>query len=341
MGYEDEQFGYKLWDQENIKIIKHKDVIFYKDQAGVDVENAEKSRQDDSVIDLTLVLPQVQQATRDEGEEHGEDDVDGISHVGDSDDELEQNVPQQGEQHHQEEIVESQANRPDREHRLSSRYPTFEYILLIEEGERETFQEVQTHKDNKLWFKAMQEEMSSLQKYDNYELVNLPKDRKALKNKWVLKLIKDGNDNLLKYKARLVVKGFRQKQGIDFDEIFSPVVKLTSIQVVLGLVASMNLEIEQLDVKIAFLNGDLEEEIYMLQSEGFEVKGKQHMVCRLKKILYGLKQAPRHWHKKFDSFMMNHGYQKKVADHCVYIRKFLDDKLIILLLYANDMLIVG
>ena len=89
------------------------------------------------------------------------------------------------------------------------------------------------------------------------------------------------------------MKGFRQKKGIDFEEIFSPVVKMSSIIVALGLAASMNLEIEQLDVKTAFLHGDLEEEIYMDQPEGFEVKGKENLVCRLKKSLYELKQAPR------------------------------------------------
>ncbi|KAK3008401.1 hypothetical protein RJ639_013931 [Escallonia herrerae] len=108
----------------------------------------------------------------------------------------------------------------------------------------------------------------------------------------VFKLKKDG-EKQLKYKARLVVKGFGLKQGINFDQIFSPVVKITSIQVVLGFVASMDLELEQLDVKTAFFHGDSEEETYMHQPEGFEVKGKEHMICKLKKSLYGLKQAPR------------------------------------------------
>ena len=90
-----------------------------------------------------------------------------------------------------------------------------------------------------------------------------------------------------------MVKGFDQKESIDFTEIFSPVVKMTSIRVVLAMAAWMDLEIEQLDVKTAFLHGELEEEIYMKQPEGFEVKGKEHMVCRLKKSLYSLKQAPR------------------------------------------------
>ena len=150
----------------------------------------------------------------------------------------------------------------------------------------------------------MREEMNSLWKNDTYELTKLPKGRKALKNKWVFKL-KSDDEKLLKYKTRLVVKGFGQNQGIDFDEIFSLVVKMCSISVILGLTASMNLELEQLVVKIAFLHGDLDEEIIMEQPEGFKVKGKENMVCKLKKSLYGLKQASRQWYKKFDSFMMS------------------------------------
>ena len=138
-----------------------------------------------------------------------------------------------------------------------------------------------------------------------------------------------------------MVKGFSQKQGIDFDVIFSPVVKMSSIWVVLGLVASLDLRLEQLDVKTAFLHGDLKEEIYMDKLEGFKVKGKEHMVCKLKKSLYGLKQAARQWYKKFDSFIVGHEYTRTNADHCVYIRKFPNGKFVILLLYVDDMLIVG
>ena len=103
----------------------------------------------------------------------------------------------------------------------------------------------------------------------------------------------ENNGSQLRYKARLVVKRFNQKKGIDFEEIFSPVVKMSSIHVALSLAACLNLEVEQLDVKTAFLHGDFEEEIYMQQPEEFEVKGKENLVCKLKKSLYGLKQAPR------------------------------------------------
>ena len=98
------------------------------------------------------------------------------------------------------------------------------------------------------------------------------------------------------------MKGFQQRQGIDFTEIFSPVVNMTTINIILSIVAIKNLHMEQLDVKITFLHGDLEEEIFMAQPKGFEVQGKENLVCKLHKSLYRLKQTPRQWYKKFNEF---------------------------------------
>ena len=138
-----------------------------------------------------------------------------------------------------------------------------------------------------------------------------------------------------------MVKGFEQKKGIDYDEIFSPVVKMTSIRAILSLVATENLFLEQLDVKTAFLHGDLEEDIYMHQPEGFEVKGKEGYVCKLKKSLYGLKQAPRQWYHKFDTFMITNEFVRCQSDHCVYVKKTTNGNYVILLLYVDDMLVAG
>ena len=142
--------------------------------------------------------------------------------------------------------------------------------------------------------------MKSLGENHTYDLIELPQGKRPLKNKWVYRLKSEENNSQPRYKARLVVKGFSQKKGVDYDEIFSPVVKMSSIRVILGIAASLNLEIEQLNVKTKFLHGDLEEEIYMEQPEGFTVNGNEHLVCKLKKSLYGLKQAPRQCYKKFD-----------------------------------------
>jgi len=140
----------------------------------------------------------------------------------------------------------------------------------------------------------MQEEIESLQKNRTWELCELPKGRRALTAKWIYKR-KEGIPGFedARWKMPLVVHGCNQKEGIDYNEAFSPVVRHTSIRVLLAFVALFDLELEQFDVKIAFLHGELEEEIYMKQPEGFVFPEKEQLVCRMKNSLYGLKQAPR------------------------------------------------
>ncbi|MCO5600068.1 hypothetical protein L7F22_054176 [Adiantum nelumboides] len=186
----------------------------------------------------------------------------------------------------------------------------------------------------------MKSEMDSLHKNGTWDLVSLPKGKNALPCKWVYKLkVVLGDDNR-KYKARLVAKGFKQEHGIDFDEIFSSVVKMTTLRMVLGLVANKDMELVQMDVKTAFLHGDLHEDIYMEQLVGHAFKGKEHL-CKLKKSLYGLKQAPREWYRKFDTFMRSQGYMRTETDHCLYTKRMADGSLQILILYVDDMLIAG
>jgi hypothetical protein len=119
------------------------------------------------------------------------------------------------------------------------------------------------------------------------------------------------------------VKGFEQREDVDFNELFSPIVRHTSIRVMLAIVALFDLGLEQLDVKTAFLHGDLDEEIYMTQA------------------LYGLKQAPRQLYKRFDSFMLAHGYSRSNYDHCIYLKQFPNGSFVYLLLYVDDMLIAS
>ncbi|KAL9274475.1 Retrovirus-related Pol polyprotein from transposon TNT 1-94-like protein, partial [Drosera capensis] len=136
------------------------------------------------------------------------------------------------------------------------------------------------------------------------------------------------------------MKGFEQKRGIDYNEIFSHVVKMTTIRLVLSIVTAEDLHLEQLDIKTAFLHGDLDEDIYMVQPEGYQIAGKENLVCKLTKNLYGLKQAPRQWYLKFGNFMSRSGYKKSDLDPCCYWRHF-GSSYIILLLYIDDMLVAG
>lgn len=142
-------------------------------------------------------------------------------------------------------------------------------------------------------------------------------------------------------KAQLVVKGFTQREGIDYEEIFSPVVKHTSIRVLLSLTEAYDLELEQLDVKTAFLHGDLYETIYMHQPPSYVIQGQENKVCLLKKSLYGLKQSPRQWYLKFDSFITSCGFSRSKMDHCVYMKHLENKHPIYLLLYVDDMLLAS
>jgi len=155
----------------------------------------------------------------------------------------------------------------------------------------------------------MAEEMSSLYKNDTWELTEGPKGKKAIGYKWVYAK-KQGSlkDDIVRYKVRLAAKGCAQQEGIDYNEVFSPVVKHSSIRILLALVAQYELDLDQLDIKTAFLYGDLDEEIYMSQPMGFKTAEKENMVCKLKKSLYKLKQSPRQWYKRFDSFIRGKRY---------------------------------
>jgi hypothetical protein len=143
-----------------------------------------------------------------------------------------------------------------------------------------------------------------------------------------------------KFKARLVAKGFTQKDGEDYFDTYSPVARMTTIHVLVALATCNDLLIHQMDVNTTFLNGELDEEIYMKQPYGFVVRGQENKVCRLKKYLYGLKQAPNQWHEKFDRTFMSAGFVVNETDTCVYYR-FGGGKEIILCLYVGDIRIFG
>ncbi len=154
----------------------------------------------------------------------------------------------------------------------------------------------------KEWHNACCEELDSLCKCKVFKLINLPKGRKVIKNQWVFNLKLDGHK-----KARLVAKGFSQVEGIDYDKIFLPVVWFETVQVMLMLAALRNWHISGLDVKTAFLYGDLDEKLYMEQPEGFKFPGQQNKVICLKNAIYGLKQAALAWWRVLDKSMSSLG----------------------------------
>jgi hypothetical protein len=180
----------------------------------------------------------------------------------------------------------------------------------------------------------MVDKLKSMDNNNVWDLMDLPNGCRPIGCKWVFKTKKDSTGKIERYKAKLVAKGFSQKEGIDYKETFSLVSSKDSFRIVMALVANFDFELHQMDVKTAFLNGDLTEDVYMLQLDGFQVSGKEHMVCKLKKFIYRLKQASRQWYLKFDNVVTSFGFKENPVDHCIYL-KISGSKIISLVLYVD------
>ncbi|CAM8999543.1 unnamed protein product [Rhodiola kirilowii] len=180
--------------------------------------------------------------------------------------------------------------------------------------------------------------------YDNntWKLVSLPKNARAIDYKWIFRL-KDGNSPAEppRFKARLVAKAFSKKEGIDYNDIFVPVVKYKTMRLLLAMSTIFNWEIDQMDVKTAFLNGDLEETIFMKQPKGFIDKQSPDRVCYLNKSIYGLKQSLIQWNRKFDACMTNLAFSKSKYDSCLYLKNMNAKYPSFVVLYVDDMLIIS
>lgn len=191
------------------------------------------------------------------------------------------------------------------------------------------------------WQVAMKVEMEAIEKNSTWELVDVPEGKNVIGLKWVYRTKYNANGSIQKHKARLVAKGYAQKQGIDYEETFSPVARFETVRAVLALAAHLHLPVFQFDVKSAFLNGNLEEEVYVSQPEGFVVSGKEDKVYRLRKALYGLKQAPRAWYSKIDMFFQENGFQRSENEPTLYVKKQGNNEFLVVCLYVDDMIYMG
>jgi hypothetical protein len=207
---------------------------------------------------------------------------------------------------------------------------------VSETHDPKTFAEASGHLD---WDTTMNEKYRSLMANDAWDLVTLLKGRKLVICKWVYRTKYASDGSVDRHKAWLFAKGFSQVEGIDYNETFSPVAKMNSIHLVLSLAASHKWEVHQMDVKFAFLHGDLKEEIYMKQPPSY-VHNDSSLVCRLKKSLYGLKQAPQAWYAKMDIFLIDNGFSRCHSNPSVYTKK-VGSHLIILVLYVDDLILTG
>ena len=188
------------------------------------------------------------------------------------------------------------------------------------------------------WREAMQAEMKMIEGNKTWELVEKPENKNAIGVKWIFRTKYNVDGTVNKYKARLVVKGYVQQPGIDYGDTFAPVARMDTIRLLLAISANKGWKVFHMDVKSAFLNGILHEEVYVEQPEGFIVPGEEDKVYRLHKALYGLKQAPRAWYSRVDTYFVQQGFKRSENEHTLYVKS---DGSLLVSLYVDDLLVTG
>ena len=234
--------------------------------------------------------------------------------------------------------------RAQRNRREPDRYGEWATVADASTNDPKTFKQAMKSAKSVHWKEAMQKEYESLSDHQTWDLVDLPKNANLVGCKWVFKTKRTATGEIDRYKARLVAQGFSQEAGVDYDEVYAPVAKYKSIRTMLAIGNQLDLEIHQMDVVAAFLNGDLDEDIYMKQPEGFVDQNNPNKVCKLKKSLYGLKQSARCWNEKIDSYMKSQGYKQSTADSCIYYRsEVIDGKHVIVIVgvYVDDTILMS
>jgi len=215
---------------------------------------------------------------------------------------------------------------------------TQSFQVLTSEGDPLTYEEAAKHAE---WRKAMQIEIEAIERNHTWELSSLPKGMKSIGVKWVFKTKFNEHGHVDKCKARLVAKGYAQRFGVDYSEVFAPVARWDTIRLIIATAAQRNWYIYQLDVKSAFLHGELSELVYVEQPQGFVKQGEEEKVYRLKKALYGLKQAPRAWFSKIEKYFAEEGFEKCDFEHTLFIKTENRGNILIVSLYVDDLIFTG
>ncbi|KAG5673869.1 hypothetical protein PVAND_003879 [Polypedilum vanderplanki] len=332
--YQIEEFSDNIPNEDKIEDSSNEEK--YNQEPELSKENLQFDPED--LFELTPPKEQIQNqginANQDEPNQNEEKDIDEEFH--DAIEEQEQ-LPIQEPEVIQ---IEDEVRRSGRvtAGKLPSHLKDYElYQVLSINSEPRTYKQAIQSEDKDKWIAAMDQEIKSLCDNDAWCLVDLPVGRKAVGSKWVFKKKEDQEGNIIEYKARLVAQGYSQKYGEDYDEVFAPVTRSSTFRLLLAVSGRRKYYVKQFDIKTAFLNGELKEEIYLKQPPGYEINNQ---VLRLKKSLYGLKQAARVWNQTIHQVLIQDGFIQSQADMCFYIKN-LDNKSCYLIIHVDDILIAG
>lgn len=319
VGYSDTQKGYRFWDPASRTVKISRDATFDEHHRLVDVPK--DARVDAVPPDCPtphVSVPEETIPTATNGHPGGEPDpVPGNAAPPDHDEE------DKGEE---DPMERSEDEPPPLRRSLRGRVPTKEWRALPAKSRAyaggifipSNYKEAISCADAKMWMAAILKEYQSLMEKGTWKVVRCPPGGKAIKSRWIFDIKPGMNGEPQRYKARFVAKGYSQRPGIDFQETYASVVTHDTFRMVMADTAAEDLEAEQFDVATAFLNGPLEEEIYLAQPEGFIIPGRENEVCRLFKCIYGLKQASRAWAQHFTDFIKQQGLTQSKADPCLF-----------------------
>lgn len=310
LGYGEQTKGYRLYDTTRGRVFYSRDVRFNETK----LEKVKKTTEPDTELLVELDLSN-------DGETSSKDAED-----------IQEELPT-------DDTTEPTLRRSGRERRAPDYYGVEANIVGELQNEPTSIEDVLQSPKRDKWMNAMEQEIKSLKEHKVWKLVELPKNRKTVGCKWVYKLKSGPDGTIERYKARLVAQGFSQKYGTDYDETFCPVVRLESLRTMIALAVQHGLKLHQVDVTTAFLNGELKEEVYMRQPEGFVTKGQEHLVCKLEKSIYGLKQSPRCWNAVLDDQLRDMGFVQSASDPCVY--KDSGGEMFLIGVYVDDIILAG
>ena len=339
IGYPPDTKGYKLYDIESKTFVRSKDVVFYEN----------KFHDFETVTKELIIREDISEEKLNDNHE-GNHDAEDQNHVPELPEiESEENLPPVGASYEETFMKQVQNLGIKRQRQAPTKFSPDECnlteSLTADNEEPQSINEALNGKDANKWKQALEEEYNSLIKNETWELVPPPEGCNIVGSKWVMKVKRDANGNVDRHIARLVAQGYSQTHGVDYEEVFSPVVKYSSIRTLLALANKHDLEIHQMDVKTAFLNGHIEHDIYMSQPDGFVDPDHPEYVCKLRKSLYGLKQSARCWNQTLDSFLTKNGYRRSDADNCIYVKSIKDSNgfisFVILAVYVDDIIPVS
>ncbi|KAL7636900.1 UNVERIFIED_CONTAM: hypothetical protein RMT77_012658 [Armadillidium vulgare] len=327
IGYESDE-SYRIFDLKNNSTFRSRDVIFEKEELSPPILSEENTKLENSNYEIRLnpFHTETQSDTEIESDSETESDTEIVS-----DSETEEIIEQDS-------TINTRILRNRSTITKPSRFDDYSMYLSEDLKEPENYSEAMESKQKKNWINSRKNELQSLRENQTWELVELPPGRKAIASKWVYKIKENSDGTIDKFKARLFAKGYSQSKSIDYEQTFSPVANKSTVRTLISVAAKENMFLMQFDVSTAFLYGNLLEEIYMKQPEGFEDGTTK--VCKLKRSLYGLKQAPRCWNERFGKFLSKLNFVRSTADSCLYIRDQNGHK-ILLALYDDDGLVAS